>query len=83
VNPSQRRGLSSFGKPLQNLDVLMDNVAGWLADKYGLSWQIVPTQLNEMMNDPDQTKVKRMSDAMFKMKKIDIAELKKAYDGQV
>jgi predicted 3-demethylubiquinone-9 3-methyltransferase (glyoxalase superfamily) len=81
VNPSQLLGFSSFGKSLENLDVLIENVAGWLADKYGLSWQIVPTQLQEMMSDSDQTKVKRMGDAMFKMKKIDIAELKKAYDG--
>ena len=69
--------------PLQNRDVLIDDVAGWIADKYGLSWQIVPTQLSEMMNDPDRTKAKRMSDALFKMKRIDIAELKRAYDSGV
>jgi predicted 3-demethylubiquinone-9 3-methyltransferase (glyoxalase superfamily) len=63
--------------------MLIGKFSGWLADKYGLSWQVVPTQINEMRNDPDQAKVKRMSDAMFKMKRIDIAELKKAYDGQV
>lgn len=61
--------------------MLIESVTGWLADKYGLSWQIVPVQLKEMMSDPDQTKAKRVSDAMLKMKKIDIAELKKAYDG--
>jgi predicted 3-demethylubiquinone-9 3-methyltransferase (glyoxalase superfamily) len=54
---------------------------GWLKDKYGLSWQIVPTQLKEMLHGPDQTKVKRMSDVMLTMKKMDIAELKKVYDG--
>jgi predicted 3-demethylubiquinone-9 3-methyltransferase (glyoxalase superfamily) len=69
--------------PLQNRDVLIDDVAGWIADKYGLSWQVVPTELSEMMSDPDRTKVKRMSDALFKMKRIDIAELKRAYDGGV
>jgi predicted 3-demethylubiquinone-9 3-methyltransferase (glyoxalase superfamily) len=66
--------------PLQNRDVLIDDVAGWIADKYGLSWQVVPTELSEMMSDPDRTKVKRMSDALFKLKRIDIAELKRAYD---
>jgi len=69
--------------PLQNRDVLIDDVAGWIADKYGLSWQVVPTELSEMMSDPDRTKAKRMSDALFKMKRIDIAELKRAYDSGV
>jgi predicted 3-demethylubiquinone-9 3-methyltransferase (glyoxalase superfamily) len=54
---------------------------GWLADKYGLSWQVIPKQLIEMVSDPDAEKSKRASDAMFKMKKIDISQLKKAYDG--
>jgi predicted 3-demethylubiquinone-9 3-methyltransferase (glyoxalase superfamily) len=53
---------------------------GWLKDKYGLSWQIVPTILPEMLNDPDPVKSKRVMEAMLKMKKLDIAGLKKAYD---
>ena len=53
---------------------------GWLKDKYGLSWQINPTVLGEMLNDPDPRKSKRVLEAMLKMKKIDIAGLKKAYD---
>ncbi len=52
---------------------------GWLKDKYGLSWQIIPTILGEMLNDPDPAKAKRATEAMLKMKKIDIAALKKAY----
>jgi predicted 3-demethylubiquinone-9 3-methyltransferase (glyoxalase superfamily) len=53
---------------------------GWLKDKYGLSWQINPSILGEMLNDPDPQKSKRVMEAMLKMKKIDIAGLKKAYD---
>ena len=51
---------------------------GWLRDRYGLSWQIVPKMLGEMMSDPDRAKAKRVSDAMLKMVKIDIAALKAA-----
>ncbi|HEY6209057.1 MAG TPA: VOC family protein [Gemmatimonadales bacterium] len=53
---------------------------GWLKDKYGLSWQINPVVLGEMLSDPDPKKSKRVMEAMLKMKKIDIAALKKAYD---
>lgn len=54
---------------------------GWLKDRFGLSWQIVPTVLGEMMADPDRVKAKRASDAMLKMVKIDIAALKAAFAG--
>ena len=54
---------------------------GWLKDRYGLSWQVVPSALGEMMSDPDAKKSKRVMDAMLKMKKLEIAELKKAYLG--
>ena len=54
---------------------------GWLKDKYGVSWQVVPTVLSEMMADPDQKKSGRAMQAMLQMKKIDIAALKRAYDG--
>lgn len=53
---------------------------GWLKDKYGLSWQINPTVLGQMLNDPDPQKSKRVMEAMLRMKKIDIAGLQKAYD---
>jgi len=52
---------------------------GWLKDKYGLSWQINPTILSRMLNDPDPAKAKRVMEAMLKMKKIDIEGLEKAY----
>jgi predicted 3-demethylubiquinone-9 3-methyltransferase (glyoxalase superfamily) len=53
---------------------------GWLKDKYGLSWQIIPRQLGELMGDPDPVKSKRVVNAMLKMKKIVIADLQKAYE---
>lgn len=52
---------------------------GWLKDKYGLSWQIVPTVLGKMLNDPDPVKSERVMKAMLQMKKLDIGTLKQAY----
>lgn len=57
-----------------------ESQCGWLKDKFGLSWQIVPRQLNELMADPDKEKADRVMQAMLKMKKIIIADLQKAYD---
>jgi predicted 3-demethylubiquinone-9 3-methyltransferase (glyoxalase superfamily) len=54
---------------------------GWLKDRYGLSWQIVPTVLTQMMSDPDRAKAKRAADAMMGMVKLDIAGLQAAYSG--
>lgn len=54
---------------------------GWLKDRYGLSWQIIPTALMELTHDPDPVKAKRVTDAMLRMKKIDIAGLRRAYAG--
>ncbi len=54
---------------------------GWLKDKYGVSWQVVPTVLPEMISDPDAAKAGRAMEAMLQMKKIDIDELKRAYAG--
>jgi predicted 3-demethylubiquinone-9 3-methyltransferase (glyoxalase superfamily) len=53
---------------------------GWLSDKYGLSWQIVPSALRELMGDKDPEKSKRVMKAMLQMTKIDIQGLKQAYD---
>jgi predicted 3-demethylubiquinone-9 3-methyltransferase (glyoxalase superfamily) len=53
---------------------------GWLKDRYGLSWQIVPTILTEMLKDKDAEKAKRVTHAMLQMKKIDIETLKRAYE---
>jgi predicted 3-demethylubiquinone-9 3-methyltransferase (glyoxalase superfamily) len=53
---------------------------GWLKDKYGLSWQIIPTVLGELMQDKDPEKSKRVIQAMLQMNKLDIAGLKRAYE---
>jgi predicted 3-demethylubiquinone-9 3-methyltransferase (glyoxalase superfamily) len=55
---------------------------GWLKDRYGLSWQIVPARLGEMMADPDRQKARRVGEAMLKMVKLDIAALEAAYKGR-
>ena len=55
---------------------------GWLKDKYGLSWQIIPTALGEMLGDKDAEKANRTMQAMLQMSKIDIAGLRRAYEGQ-
>jgi predicted 3-demethylubiquinone-9 3-methyltransferase (glyoxalase superfamily) len=55
---------------------------GWLKDKFGLSWQIVPTILNKLLEDKDKEKAKRVMQAMLKMKKIEIEGLKRAYANQ-
>jgi predicted 3-demethylubiquinone-9 3-methyltransferase (glyoxalase superfamily) len=55
---------------------------GWLKDKYGLSWQVVPTVLVELMKDPDKEKSGRTMEAMLQMKKIDIAALERAFEGE-
>jgi predicted 3-demethylubiquinone-9 3-methyltransferase (glyoxalase superfamily) len=53
---------------------------GWLKDKYGLSWQIIPNALGELLNDPDPVKSQRVMQAMLKMGKIDIEGLRRAYE---
>ena len=74
----------------QEVDELWDKLSaggekgrcGWLKDKYGLSWQIVPSVLGELMNDKDAGKAKRVMQAMLQMDKIDIQALKQAYERQ-
>jgi len=55
---------------------------GWLKDKFGLSWQVVPKGWEAMLNDADPEKVARVTAAMFQMKKLDVAELQRAFDGK-
>lgn len=55
---------------------------GWLKDKYGLSWQIIPTVMDEILQDKDEQKIARVTEAFLKMRKFDLAELKKAYEGK-
>ncbi len=55
---------------------------GWLKDRYGLFWQVTPIILAEMLNDPDQSKCMRVTNAFLQMKKLDIRELEKAFSGE-
>jgi len=64
--------LGKDGKPGQ---------CGWLKDKYGLSWQIIPKTLGTLMSNPDQIKVARVRNAMLKMNKIIVRDLEEAYKG--
>lgn len=57
-----------------------ESQCGWLKDKFGLSWQIVPTALGELISDPDPAKSKRVMEAMLQMTKIDVNALQRAYD---
>jgi len=65
-------GLTAGGQEVQ---------CGWLKDKFGVSWQIVPDILAELMSSPDKDKTDRVYQAMLKMVKLNIEELQKAYDG--
>jgi len=65
--------LSAGGEP---------NRCGWLRDKYGVSWQIVPTALPRLLGDPDPAKAARVMQAMLRMTKIEIAGLERAYEGR-
>lgn len=59
-----------------------ESMCGWLKDKYGVSWQIVPTELEKLLNASDPEKARRVTEAMFQMKKLDIGVLRRAYEGQ-
>ncbi|HLF79410.1 MAG TPA: VOC family protein [Dehalococcoidia bacterium] len=58
-----------------------ESQCGWLKDKFGLSWQIIPSALPELLNDPDPEKAGRVMQAMLQMQKIDVARLREAYAG--
>jgi predicted 3-demethylubiquinone-9 3-methyltransferase (glyoxalase superfamily) len=55
---------------------------GWLKDKFGLSWQVIPTALIEMLRDKDPEKARRTMHALLQMKKLDVAALRRAYEGR-
>ena len=79
VNCENQAEIDRYWKAL--LDGGSAEQCGWLKDRFGLSWQIVPTILSTMMADTDRVKAKRAADAMLKMVKIDIAALEAAYAG--
>ena len=58
-----------------------ESQCGWLKDRFGLSWQVVPAAMMRMLAEGDQAKLRRVMDAMFPMKKLDIATLERAYEG--
>jgi predicted 3-demethylubiquinone-9 3-methyltransferase (glyoxalase superfamily) len=60
-----------------------EGVCGWLRDKYGVSWQVIPARLIDMIGDEDQEKAARTTEAMLVMGKLDIAALERAYAGEV
>lgn len=59
-----------------------ESVCGWLKDKFGISWQVVPNILNDYITGPDKAGAERAMEAMLKMQKLNIAELQKAYEGE-
>ena len=81
VNCETQEEVDYFWKKLSEGGDARAQQCGWLKDKYGVSWQVVPRVLLEMINDPDFKKSQRAMAAMLQMKKIDIEELKRAYAG--
>lgn len=55
---------------------------GWIKDRYGLSWQVVPKEMNDMLRDDDEERLARVTQAMLQMKRLDLAGLERAYDGK-
>jgi predicted 3-demethylubiquinone-9 3-methyltransferase (glyoxalase superfamily) len=80
VNCETQEEVDSFWKKLSAGG--QEVQCGWLKDRFGVSWQIVPTLLPEMLRDKDPDKARRVMAAMLQMKKIDIAALKQAYEGR-
>jgi len=72
----------------QEIDYLWDRLSavpeaeacGWVKDKFGVSWQIVPKAMNEMLTSDDREKIRRVTESFLKMKKLDLAVLQKAYE---
>jgi predicted 3-demethylubiquinone-9 3-methyltransferase (glyoxalase superfamily) len=81
VNCETQQEVDGFWNKL-TADGGKESQCGWLKDKFGLSWQIIPNALMKLMSGPDPAKSKRVMEAMLQMKKIDIAKLQQAYDGQ-
>ena len=81
VNCETQEEVDHYWRELSNGGDEKAQMCGWLKDRYGVSWQIVPRVLIEMINDPDSEKSGRVMEAMLKMKKIEIEKLKEAYAG--
>ena len=79
VNCANQEEIDSYWETLT--DGGSEGPCGWLKDKFGLSWQVVPAGMDELFNDPDPEKSRRAMEAMFKMRKLDIAALQAAAEG--
>lgn len=80
VNCDDQAELDRYWNAFLEGGAVTDN-CGWLRDRFGVSWQIVPNDLIPMISDPDAAKAKRVAEAMMQMTKFDVAELKAAYAG--
>jgi predicted 3-demethylubiquinone-9 3-methyltransferase (glyoxalase superfamily) len=80
VNRESQQEVDDFREKLSAGGQIIE--CGWLKDKYGLAWQIVPTALFEMLQDSDAERSQRVMKAMLQMKKIEIASLEEAYQGR-
>jgi len=82
VNCENQDELDHYWNKLSEGGDLKAQQCGWLKDKFGLSWQIVPAAIAKMMSDPDPAKTNRVMQALLQMKKLDIRALQQAYDGR-
>ncbi len=82
VNCKDQKEIDYYWEKLTEGGDKKAQVCGWLKDKYGLSWQVVPAELGAMIGDRDPAKAERVMAAMLPMKKLDLAALKKAYEGK-
>ncbi len=80
VNCEDQKEIDKFWEALSA--VSKSEICGWLKDKYGVSWQIIPKVMGELLSDPNKEKANRVMNAMLKMKKIIVADLEKAYEGK-
>ncbi|MGE7767309.1 VOC family protein [Peribacillus sp. NPDC096540] len=80
VNCESQAELDLYWEKLSEGGEEKAQVCGWLKDKYGVSWQIIPNALTELLSDPNPEKSARVMNAMLQMKKIDIKTLKQAYE---
>jgi predicted 3-demethylubiquinone-9 3-methyltransferase (glyoxalase superfamily) len=81
INCETQEELDHYWEKLSQGGDQKAQVCGWLKDKFGVSWQIIPANLSEMVSDPNPEKSERVMKAMLKMKKMDIQTLKEAYEG--
>ncbi|MBV7506387.1 VOC family protein [Bacillus sp. sid0103] len=81
VNCESQEELDYFWEKLSEGGDEKAQVCGWMKDRFGVSWQVIPAELTEMINSPDAEKSNRVMKAILQMKKIDIQTLKQAYEG--